>query len=251
MPVNNRMNLFSNETKDNKNNTIVQLFHGSTRVIEKPLWGYGSSDNDYGSGFYLTPIQELADAWASSTGENDSAIVSCYEIDLQNLNVLNLDDYDPLAWISEIAANRGVTSSFAEAFISDLIEMYKVDTSGADVIIGYRADDSYGEVVRSFCEGKLTIDEVTKLFYKGSLGVQYFLKSKKAFDTIRFLRSYTPAENHEQQIKESQARQEVFAFLNKRELELAKRLQLPPITIIDAITDKYVYNKEYKYYSKE
>lgn len=51
--------------------------------------------------------------------------------------------------------------------------------------MGYRADDCYGEVIESFMTGELTIDEVRKLFYKGELGSQVFIKSPRAFAALR------------------------------------------------------------------
>ena len=36
------------------NNTII-LYHGSNKIIKKPVYGAGKRYNDYGSGFYCTP----------------------------------------------------------------------------------------------------------------------------------------------------------------------------------------------------
>ena len=36
----------------------------------------------------------------------------------------------------------------------------------------------------------------------------------------------------------------VYKFINQRRLAVIKRYQVPPITIIDAIANRYVYNKE-------
>ena len=38
----------------------ITLYHGSTKVIEKPSFGEGNPKNDYGLGFYCTENQELA-----------------------------------------------------------------------------------------------------------------------------------------------------------------------------------------------
>jgi hypothetical protein len=44
------------------------LYHGSDRIIEKPVFGEGKSYNDYGRGFYCTEHVELAKEWACATG---------------------------------------------------------------------------------------------------------------------------------------------------------------------------------------
>lgn len=36
------------------------LYHGSDKIIEKPIYGFGKDTNDYGIGFYLTKELELA-----------------------------------------------------------------------------------------------------------------------------------------------------------------------------------------------
>lgn len=227
----------------------VTLYHGSKFKVEKPLFGFGKTDNDYGSGFYTTPIKEKAEDWSLITGETDSVgIVNIYELDLTNLNVVNLDDYGVLAWIAEIVSNRFIDSFGLLEFRDEFIEMYKVDTSHADVIIGYRADDSYSYVIEAFLNNKVTEQEVKKLFYKGNLGVQYFIKSKKAFDTIKFIDSYSVKgeTSNEEQI----ARRKVLNFLTKRESEILRKSFNGHLTMLDVVCDKYIYNKEYDYYDK-
>ena len=39
-----------------------KLYHGSSKVIEKPVYGYGKTYNDYGLGFYCTDSLEMAQA---------------------------------------------------------------------------------------------------------------------------------------------------------------------------------------------
>ena len=39
---------------------IKKLYHGSSNIIEKPLFGYGKPYNDYGLGFYCTDSLEMA-----------------------------------------------------------------------------------------------------------------------------------------------------------------------------------------------
>ena len=36
------------------------LYHGSSEIIEKPIFGKGKAYNDYGRGFYCTENFELA-----------------------------------------------------------------------------------------------------------------------------------------------------------------------------------------------
>ena len=41
------------------------LYHGSQIILEKPEYGKGARNNDYGRGFYCTEEIELAREWAN------------------------------------------------------------------------------------------------------------------------------------------------------------------------------------------
>ena len=72
------------------------------------------------------------------------------------------------------------------------------------------------------------------------------MKSEKAFSTIKFSNSYEV--NNLDCIDERIARKEVIDFLTKRDSEILRRTFNGHITILDALVDDYVYNKEYGYY---
>lgn len=229
-------------------NSIV-LYHGSKCIIKEPLYNYGSEDNDYGSGFYTTEFRDKAEDWALLNGDkNKVGIVNKYSVDISNLNIINLDDYGVFAWVAEIISHRFINNIAISEFRDEFIQKYKIDTSDADIIVGYRADDSYSTILDYFMSNKITEEEVRKLFYKGSLGVQYFIKSRKAFGNIKFIDSY---EVNEKLLRDDiVARREVLEFLSKRDSEILRRTFNGHITVLDAITDNYVYNKEYGYYEK-
>lgn len=230
-------------------NTMIYLYHGSDHIVEKPVFGGGKPDNDYGSGFYTTRIKERAEDWALLYG-TENAVVSRYQMALSDMNVLNLDDYGPMAWIAEVICNRGVTSMIARDFSDDFVARYKVDTDHADLIVGYRADDSYGDVIESFMSGEITVDEVKKLFYKGELGEQYFIKSRRAFQGLHYVDCYRPAMSVETGQEISRERREVLRFLENRRLQIARRYRVPEISVVEAITNAYSYNREFGYYER-
>ena len=50
--------------KDGDDVTMIRkLYHGSSDIIEKPVYGYGKPYNDYGLGFYCTDSLEMAKEW--------------------------------------------------------------------------------------------------------------------------------------------------------------------------------------------
>ena len=139
------------------------LYHCSSKIIQTPQYGSGKEDNDYGKGFYTTEDKDKANAWAVVNG-NDYAICNQYELDINGLNILRLNDYGVLAWTAEVISHRGVLDENTMYIAEALVDKYKLDTSEYDIIIGYRADDSYTKVIDSFLQGQLTTDEVLRFF---------------------------------------------------------------------------------------
>ncbi len=226
------------------------LYHGSDKIIEKPLFGVGKEDNDYGSGFYTTEDIEKAREWAWINGSNQ-AICNIYKLELSGLKILELDNYGTLAWIAEVVKHRGAKTAVADEIGNLLVDKYKIDTSWADIIIGYRADDSYISVVEAFLNNQLSLDEVERFFKKGDLGQQVFIQSEKAFDTLKFVGYETVSASFSSNYGNAdiKARQEVNKFLNNRQRAIQIEGYNPTgITAREAISHKFVYDKEYGYY---
>lgn len=238
--------------EDKKEIIIPQIYHGTDHVLEVPKYGFGSIDADYGQGFYLTKNRQKADEWATSMGNVTNATTNEYVLDLQGLNILNLDDYGPLAWIAEIAYNRHVKSELALIAAEFLCNMYKVDTSNADVIVGYRAGGAYMNVINAFLEGSITIDETERLFRMAELGEQYFLKSEKAFKQIVFTTSHK-CEKIELQTSDMVARAKMQKFLDNRHEEIRHgyKPELKGLTVNDVTANKFNYNKDTNSYELE
>lgn len=231
------------------NTKKILVYHGSDHIIHTPVYLGGRDDNDYGNGFYTTEYEDGAKSWAALNGDPSHSIVNKYELDLDGLNVLNLADFGVLAWIAEVVSNRGTSQEATEILGKRLVEMYKVDTSLYDIIKGYRADDSYTQVIEAFLLNQMNIAEVEKLFYKGALGNQIFLKSEKAFSQIKWLGSYETASEEEYADDDLKARREVNKFMQGRmQAILMEGYTVPGITARYAIQRKLIYHKENDYY---
>ena len=169
---------------------MITLFHGSDKNIEKPLYGFGRSDCDYGSGFYLCDDKDLAAIWAEQY--KDGGFINSYRLDLSNLRVLYLNHAtkeDALAWIATLCVHRvdAYTRSTQGAVIDELAKRYGPDLSQYDLVIGYRADDSYYQYTAGFLNGSFPLELLLEAMKAGSLGLQYVLKSQKAFREIRYI----------------------------------------------------------------
>ena len=168
---------------------MTVLYHGSSMIVEKPEYGKGKPYNDYGSGFYCTKHIELAKEWA--VGENSDGFVNSYEIDLSNLKILDLlnEKYNILHWLALLLNNRdfAIKSPIALRGKQYICDHYLIDTKKYDLIIGYRADDSYFSFARDFLNNTISIEQLSYAMKLGELKEQYVLISKKAFENIKFI----------------------------------------------------------------
>ena len=164
------------------------LYHGSPKAIETPLYGYGSKENDYGLGFYCTQSNVLAKEWACPTVQ--SGFSNKYELDMDGLRVLHLnsDGYHILNWIAILLQNRifAKRSPVARQANSYILNEFLPDISGYDVVIGYRADDSYFSYAKDFLNNTISVNQLSQAMKLGELGEQVVLKSEKAFQQIHF-----------------------------------------------------------------
>lgn len=168
--------------------SILTLYHGSANIIETPEFGKGKMNNDYGQGFYCTKHLELAKEWACVTEDNGYA--NRYEIETKGLAILNLQEeqYSILNWLAILLNNRKMrlSSPVEKRGAAYLIDNFLPDTEKKDIIIGYRADDSYFMFARTFLANTITLDRLAVAMKLGKLGEQYMIKSKKAFKRLRF-----------------------------------------------------------------
>ena len=165
------------------------VYHGSDHVIEVPVFNGSKRTNDYGYGFYTTESQELAKEWACSDGRDGFA--NCYDVDLDGLSILNLNtpEYNILNWLVILAKYRTYwqNGSIAEEAKDYLQQHFFVDPTAFDVIIGYRADDSYFTFAQDFVSGAISLSKLSEAMRLGKLGEQIVLKSRQSFSHIRFI----------------------------------------------------------------
>jgi len=169
----------------------IIIYHGSKDIIKIPEYGKGKPYNDYGLGFYCTKILDLAKEWAC-TDENDG-YVNKYILNCEDLKILNLTDkkYSILNWLTILLKNRTfiINNPIAKNAKEYLLKYFAIDVSNYDIIIGYRADDSYFSFAQDFLDNIITIRQLTKAMKLGDLGQQIVLISKKAFNNITFIES--------------------------------------------------------------
>lgn len=167
------------------------LYHGSREKKVVPVYGVGRENNDYGRGFYTTANKELAKEWAWSVyAKGDKAYLHTYKINIDGLNILDLTKFDSIHWIAELLTYRPINIEQKEVFIDrykdEFLNNYKLDTSDYDIIIGYRADDSYFTYATDFVMNRIYKETLENALRFGYLGLQIFIKSKKAFEMLNY-----------------------------------------------------------------
>ena len=116
------------------------LYHGTDLDNLIPDFSFNNYNNDYGKGLYTTTDLNLGKEWAVGfrLNGNQNRFVYEYELDLEDLKVLNLDEYDILHWIAELVNNRIDTSKRGNIFLKrkeKFLKKYKIDSDEYDVIV--------------------------------------------------------------------------------------------------------------------
>ena len=166
----------------------IILYHGSEKIIEKPALGIGNPRNDYGLGFYCTQNIDLAKEWACT--EENSGFVNGYEFDHTGLSVMRLsgNEYNILNWLAILLDNRTfrISNDIASEGKRFLLNRFLPRVNDFDVVIGYRANDSYFSFANAFLNNTLSLAQLEKVVRFGKLGEQTVLISEKSFENIRF-----------------------------------------------------------------
>ena len=166
----------------------LTIYHGSTHVIEAPTFGLGRKNNDYGLGFYCTESNELAKEWAVSSLADGFS--NRYALNTEYLRTLNLNgpDCTILNWIAVLVEHRlfSIKAPIARKAKRYLIENFGINVNAYDLIVGYRADDSYFDFAEAFLNNAITVEQLSRAMRLGKLGEQIVLKSQHAFSRLTF-----------------------------------------------------------------
>ena len=214
----------------------IEIYHGSGKIIIKPEFGVGNPKNDYGLGFYCTKSLELAKEWACTEGCDGFA--NKYEIDTTSLTVLNLNSssYNILNWLAILLDNRTFETKtpLVNRAKEYLLENFLPDYKRYDIIVGYRADDSYFSFSKSFLNNGISLEQLNRAMHLGKLGQQFVIKSERAFEKIKYIESI-PSENQFyypiRRLRDNKARDEFYELLKETPVDNAQY-------IIDILRDK-------------
>lgn len=163
----------------------IILYHGSPNKVVVPQFGFGEGKHDYGKGFYLTENIELAKEWAVCRPDETNGWVHKYELETDDLRILDFQEHNILSWLAELMKHRDASDSRRYKVLSKkFIAEYGIDTSEYDVIKGWRANASYFYIAKEFVRDNIDIEILEELLSLGGLGIQFCIKSELAYSKL-------------------------------------------------------------------
>ena len=168
------------------------LYHGSKAVVKSPIPKGSKPYNDYGPSFYLSLDLDAAKSWACKNDE--PGVVNKYEIrndafkHLKVLDLTNKDKYSLLNWVAILIHFKELDPLLIDEN-SEAIEWlnkFYIDVNEYDVVIGFRADDSYWLFPEEFIKNNISFEDLGKVYMLGELGIQYAFMSKRAISLLKF-----------------------------------------------------------------
>lgn len=203
----------------------VILYHGSNSKIVNPKYLGGSNTHDYGNGFYLSLNEELAKEWAVCNSQDDGYLHK-YKLDTSGLKILYLNEkYNVLTWLAVLAKHRSAdnTKKYKVNVEKLIAKYYYKEIDKYDIIVGYRADDSYFSFAKHAIKNEIDISLLELIMRTGDLGHQVFIKSKKAFEKLKEIEKnssgYYMLVNHDEYFRKYDerdhlARNQVYNMIN-------------------------------------
>lgn len=165
------------------------IYYGSKDIIEKPYYHGGKAENDYGFGFYCTESLEIAKEWSCSNNENNG-FANKYSIDLSGLKILDLTDkrYSILNWVAILLKFRtfDLSNDISIQAKEYLLKNFYIDVNNYDIVIGFRADDSYFSFARDFVNNTIPVRKLSQAMELGQIGKQVVIVSELAFSKLHF-----------------------------------------------------------------
>ena len=159
------------------------LYHGSNCDVTIPDLKRGRRGLDFGQGFYLTPDMNSARSMAGNAVRREGCgcrTINVYEFDETTardagLSIRCFPEMN-LEWMTFVIANR---VSDRNAVDHNLDSLY-------DVVSGCIADDRIQALIRTYCAGMTTVEQILKVLLDRPWRVlQYSFHSKRALRHLR------------------------------------------------------------------
>ncbi len=145
----------------------MEIYHGSTVIVQKPEIRTARFNKDFYFGFYCTVFRNQAERWATRFGDG---VVNVYEYvenpDLKTLRFPELSE----EWLDFIAACRsGIPHSY-------------------DIVEGPMADDTIFNYVQDFLDQRISRNQFWEMARFKKPTHQISFHTEEALKTLKFVR---------------------------------------------------------------
>jgi hypothetical protein len=154
----------------------VKLYHGSDKIVDKPIIMEANRPLDFGYGFYLTTSYEQARKLAlrvSIRNKTNNSYVNSYDFNLEeaskSLKIIKFDG-PTKEWLLFVCNNRQLIDNNLEY----------------DVVIGPVADDNVYSVITRYENGIYDLDETLKRLKVEVLKNQILFHTNKSLKYLSF-----------------------------------------------------------------
>lgn len=163
--------------------------------------------------------QDMAREWASAKYRD--GYLNAYSFDTDSLDILDLSNHTVLHWLSVLLENWTFRLSYPLGVEGKeyILRNFSLDYRRKDLIIGYRADDSYFAYAQDFLNGTISYTQLGQAMKLRDLGVQYAIKSREAFSRLKFIFSESVSSSiwYERRMnRDLMARRQYFDGIAKR-----------------------------------
>ena len=154
------------------------LYYASPNKIINPT---------FGDDFNLLENLELAKEYSAANPNNTNAYVHTYKLDTTDLKILDFTEYSVLSWLAELMKHRDADDSKRYKILSkEFINKYGIDTDEYDVVKSIKIN-SY--ILKEFVRDNVDLDIMEELLSLGDVDTQYCLKSQKAFNNLKEIKT--------------------------------------------------------------
>ena len=151
---------------------ILEIYHGSNIIVEKPVIMPYFRTLDFGNGFYATTIYKQAEEWANKKSERrgGQAVINKYELAFEDLCVKNFTEIND-EWADFVILHRQSETIVKHSF---------------DVIIGEVADDRVYDSLQFYLDGVITKEQFIERIKFKEENNQLCLATNAALNKLKF-----------------------------------------------------------------
>lgn len=171
----------------------LTLYHGTDNRRLKPTMKFKNICANFGNGFYLTDDVTSARIWSKNEYSKkplSERYVIKYNINTENLNILDFRELAMENWVAELIHNRISKRDlvgYRKKIYDKFLEKFKIDIRGYDILIGDRFDSGLLNYIYHFLVGDIPLNTIDALIAESNLGIEYCIKTQDGLNNLKVI----------------------------------------------------------------